>query len=394
MIAVYTIEEYKISFTALDADKTSKIPDPVTAKYNSSLADAIATVAVPTKTGHTGVWKIKNADDSTSDIGSTVVEGDITLIAVYKAYLSVNYTTSDSRTGTLKLNEGDNLMTAVEQLNTDLGITDTGIDLDDPYVWVTYNQDWKNVYSGATVKIDSTFVVDSYAFDKAQTYDPAELRINAASKYQISYTVGSNEGNFYLYYGDSLSDVGQSEYLNGLLSGTDYVGFVDNNGELFDSNTKADYYISSISPYKYKVTLKYSDRESYYYFGEGESFRSKNGYLPEPDYSSGYKGMWKCGDSIVNENTVITGDMVLTPFYIDENSTFTLNYYSVDDTLIYQCNGNVNTLVLNELFSNSSDDYSSFYWTVNGVQINNLTSVADLIKTGSETSFDIRANLP
>ncbi len=75
VMAVYTIKTFTITITA-DAD--TAYSDSRTVDYGTLLSDILPTV--PTKTGHTGVWKINGTE---AIANNTEVKSDMTVTAVY-----------------------------------------------------------------------------------------------------------------------------------------------------------------------------------------------------------------------------------------------------------------------------------------------------------------------
>ena len=77
--AVYTVNKYTVTFTAPGADDGAVIPAAAEYDYGT-LISKIVPAAVPTKTGHTGTWKIDGTTDITAD---AILDKNITLTAVY-----------------------------------------------------------------------------------------------------------------------------------------------------------------------------------------------------------------------------------------------------------------------------------------------------------------------
>ena len=75
VMAVYTIKTFTVTITA-DAD--TAYSDSRTVDYGTLLSDILPTV--PTKTGHTGVWKINGTE---AVANNTEVKSDMTVTAVY-----------------------------------------------------------------------------------------------------------------------------------------------------------------------------------------------------------------------------------------------------------------------------------------------------------------------
>ena len=373
--AVYTPNKYTITFTAPGADASSLIPDPVVAEYGDDLYEITNATAIPKKAGSDGVWLI---DGTTAITSPYPIDKNITVTAVYtpRTYVNINYNFNGTE-GTVKGNSGESLKFKIIPDKIQKATYDN--DLMNPYAWLTYNNSWSERGNSDAGRVDSGMVVTDYVIKQD------EVEVWSKKKHTVSYKVGSTTGKFYLADGEAIQDIYYG-YLSEILG--DYKGFLDSNGEAFtvESTVSAD---TSITAYKYTVTLQYADGTvETYYFGEGESFNSKYGSMPTPDSDAGYYALsWKSSSGTVVADTVITDNLILEPLQMSID--FSLAFYDSDGTTLLNTPSNC-IVTYNARILDYAPGSMVSYWTVNGVAINDTTTVADVF-TGSNYTINIVA---
>lgn len=377
--AVYDKNKYTITFTAPEADDPTAAPEPVTAEYGDDLYDIVSSTDVPKKAGNDGVWKV----DGTTDITSPYpIDEDITVTAVYteRTYVNINYNFNGT-TGTVQGNSGEYLKSQI--IPNKIQNETYANDLMNPYAWLTYNNSWSSSGNSNADRVDSGMVVDDYVIKQD------EVEVWSAKKHTISYTAGSSTGQFYLYDGESIVYI-YGGFLDDILNG--YTGFLDADGKEF-TNTSTVSADTTITAYKYKVTLSYINGTSKdYFFGEGESFNSKYGGMPTPDARTGYEATeWKkFDDTVISPSDTIISSMTLIPNQTEKSYSVT---FSISDGTPATKDISFESAILGQAPSLDDSIYNA--WYIGTTKLESTTTLSDLVDsgdiTGEETSITVTA---